>query len=99
MGDIHYDYLVIATGSNTNFFGNKEIEHFAMPMKNIPEALNIRSLIIQNIETALVAKDMKEKFALMPFIVVGGGPTGVELAGALAEMRPLVRTKDYHGLS
>jgi len=99
IGEIQYDYLVIATGSNTNFFGNKQIEHFAMPMKNIPEALNIRSLIIQNLETALVTKDMKEKFALMTFVVVGGGPTGVELAGALAEMRHLVLAKDYHGLS
>ena len=99
IGEIHYDYLVIATGSNTNFFGNKEIEHYAMPMKNIPEALNLRSLIMQNLETALVTADMREKSALMTFVVVGGGPTGVELAGALAEMRHLVLMKDYHGLS
>jgi NADH dehydrogenase len=99
IGNIHYDYLVIATGSNTNFFGNKEIEHFAMPMKNIPEALNLRSLILQNLETALVTTDMREKFALMTFVVVGGGPTGVELSGALAEMRHLILGKDYHGLS
>ena len=99
IGTIHYDYLVIATGSNTNFFGNKEIEHFAMPMKNIPEALNLRSLILQNLETALVTTDMREKFALMTFVVVGGGPTGVELSGALAEMRHLILGKDYHGLS
>lgn len=99
IGIIHYDYLVIATGSNTNFFGNKEIEHFAMPMKNIPEALNLRSLILQNLETALVTTDMREKFALMTFVVVGGGPTGVELSGALAEMRHLILGKDYHGLS
>ncbi len=99
IGTIHYDYLVIATGSNTNFFGNKEIEHFAMPMKNIPEALNLRSLVIQNLETALVTTDMREKFALMTFVVVGGGPTGVELAGALAEMRHLILMQDYHGLS
>ena len=99
IGTIHYDYLVIATGSNTNFFGNKEIEHFAMPMKNIPEALNLRSLILQNLEMALVTTDMREKFALMTFVVVGGGPTGVELSGALAEMRHLILGKDYHGLS
>ncbi len=99
VGTIHYDYLIIATGSNTNFFGNKEIEHFAMPMKNIPEALNIRSLILQNLEAALVTTDMREKFALMTFVVVGGGPTGVELSGALAEMRHLILGKDYHGLS
>ncbi|MCR8556669.1 NAD(P)/FAD-dependent oxidoreductase [Mucilaginibacter sp. BJC16-A38] len=99
VGTIHYDYLVIATGSNTNFFGNEQIEHFAMPMKNIPEALNLRSLILQNLETALVTTDMREKFALMTFVVVGGGPTGVELSGALAEMRHLILGKDYHGLS
>lgn len=99
IGTIHYDYLVLATGSNTNFFGNKEIGHFAMPMKNIPEALNIRSLILQNLEQALVTTDMRQKFALMTFVVVGGGPTGVELSGALAEMRHLILMKDYHGLS
>jgi len=98
IGDITYDYLVIATGSNTNFFGNKEIEHFAMPMKNIPEALNLRSLILQNLEKALVTKTYDEREALMTFVVVGGGPTGVELSGALAEMRELILMKDYHGL-
>jgi NADH:ubiquinone reductase (H+-translocating) len=99
IGEICYDYLVIATGSNTNFFGNKAIEHYAMPMKTIPEALNLRSLILQNLETALVTTDMREKFALMTFVVVGGGPTGVELCGALAEMKHLILMKDYHGLS
>ena len=99
IGEICYDYLVIATGSDTNFFGKTEIEHFAMPMKNIPEALNIRSLVLQNLETALVTTDMREKFALMTFVVVGGGPTGVELSGALAEMRHMILEKDYHGLS
>jgi NADH dehydrogenase len=98
IGDITYDYLIIATGSNTNFFGNKEIEHFAMPMKNIPEALNLRSLILQNLEKALVTKTYNEREALMTFVVVGGGPTGVELSGALAEMRQLILMKDYHGL-
>ena len=98
IGEIHYDYLIIATGSNTNFFGNKEIEHFAMPMKNIPEALNLRSLILQNLEKALVTKTYDEREALMTFVVVGGGPTGVELSGALAEMRQLILMKDYHGL-
>ncbi|HEY9195775.1 MAG TPA: FAD-dependent oxidoreductase, partial [Mucilaginibacter sp.] len=72
--------------------------HFAMPMKNIPEALNLRSLILQNLETSLVSKDPEEKAALMTFVVVGGGPTGVELSGALAEMRELILMKDYHGL-
>jgi NADH dehydrogenase len=99
LGDINYDYLVLATGSNTNFFGNKEIEKFVMPMKNVPEALNLRSVVLQNLEKAVVTQNATEKAALMTFVVVGGGATGVELSGALAEMRQLVLMKDYHGLS
>ena len=99
IGTIDYDYLVIATGSNTNFFGNKEIEHNTMGMKNVPEALNLRGLIVQNLEKAVVTPNLEEKAALMTFVVVGGGPTGVELSGALGEMRKLVLNKDYHGLS
>jgi len=99
IGDISYDYLVIATGSNTNFFGNAQIEHYAMPMKNVPEALNLRGLVLQHLEKATSTKDPDEKSALMTFVVVGGGPTGVELSGALGEMRKLILTKDYHGLS
>ena len=57
IGEIHYDYLVIATGSNTNFLGNDQIARFAMPMKNVPEALNIRVLVLQNLEKALITKD------------------------------------------
>lgn len=98
IGDVHYDYLVIATGSNTNFFGNEQLETCTMPMKNVPEALNLRGLILQHLEKALVTTDKDEKDALMTFVVVGGGPTGVELAGALAEMRHLILQKDYHGL-
>jgi len=99
IGEIHYDYLVIATGSNTNFFGNKELESCVMPMKNVPEALNLRGLTLQHLEKALITTDKEEKDALMTFVVVGGGPTGVELAGALGEMRHLILEKDYHGLS
>ena len=99
IGEIHYDYLVVATGSDTNFFGNKALESCVMPMKNMPEALNLRGLILQHLEKALVTKDKDEKDALMTFVVVGGGPTGVELSGALAEMRHLILDKDYHGLS
>jgi NADH:ubiquinone reductase (H+-translocating) len=99
IGDIHYDYLIVATGSDTNFFGNKELESCVMPMKNMPEALNLRGLTLQHLEKAIVTKDKEEKDALMTFVVVGGGPTGVELSGALAEMRHLILDKDYHGLS
>ncbi|OJW18329.1 NAD(P)/FAD-dependent oxidoreductase [Mucilaginibacter sp. 44-25] len=97
-GNYTYDYLVIATGANTNFFGNQELEHYAMPMKNIAEALNIRSLMLQNLEKALVTTDKAERDALLTFVIVGGGPTGVELAGAISELRKFILCKDYPGL-
>ncbi len=98
IGEIEYDYLVIATGANTNFFGNKQIEHFTMPMKNVGEALNIRSFMLQNLERAVVEKNIEELEALLTFVVVGGGATGVELSGALAEMRNNILCKDYPSL-
>lgn len=99
IGDIKYDYLVIATGSTTNFFGNKDIEHYAMPMKSIPEALNLRYMILQNLEEAVLQKTQQEREPYLTFVLVGAGPTGVELAGALAELRNHVLDKDYPELS
>jgi NADH dehydrogenase len=98
IGTLKYDYLVIATGSATNFFGNKNVEKYAMEMKSVPESLNIRSLIIENFEEALLASDLDQRNALMNFVIVGGGPTGVELAGALAEMKKGILPKDYPDL-
>lgn len=98
IGWIHYDFLVIATGANTNYFGNKRIEQFAMPMKNLTEALDLRSLILQNFEAALNENDMEERDRLMNFVIAGGGPTGVELAGALSELKKHVLPKDYPDL-
>lgn len=95
IGELKYDYLVIATGSTTNYFGNKEFEKNAMPMKSVTEALNLRSLILQNFEQALLTKNISEQEALMTFVVVGGGPTGVELAGALCELKKHVLPNDY----
>jgi NADH dehydrogenase len=95
IGEISYDYLILATGADTNFFGNKQLEHFSMGMKSVPEAMNIRSMILQSFEAALTEKDPLEKEELMTFVVVGGGPTGVELAGALAEFRNHILEKDY----
>jgi NADH dehydrogenase len=95
IGEIIYDYLVIATGSTTNFFGNKEIEHFAMPMKSIPEALNLRYLVLQNLEEAILKPSKEERAPYLSFVLVGAGPTGVELAGSLAELRNHVLNKDY----
>ena len=99
IGEISYDYLIIATGSDTNFFGQNEIEHFSMAMKTIPEALNLRSMILQNLEEALVVTNLVEKRSLLNFVVVGGGPTGVELSGSLAELKKHVLPKDYPELS
>jgi NADH:ubiquinone reductase (H+-translocating) len=98
IGELHYDYLVVATGTKTNYFGNKEIERNSMSMKTIPQSLNIRSLILESFEAALLTDDETERESLMNFVLVGGGPTGVELAGALAEMKKAVLPKDYPDL-
>lgn len=98
IGQLKYDYLVVATGSETNFFGNAEIEKYAMAMKSIPQSLNLRSLILENFEQALLTDDYHERDALMNFVIVGGGPTGVELAGALAEIKKGILPKDYPDL-
>jgi len=98
IGDIKYDYLVLATGSETNFFGNKTIEENSMVMKTIPQSLNLRSLILENFEEALLTSDLNERIALMNFVIVGAGPTGVELAGALAEIKKGILPKDYPDL-
>ena len=95
VGEIRYDYLVIATGSLTNFFGIESIEKNAMQIKSIPNALNLRSFIFQNFEKALLTENPEEKQALLNIVVVGGGPTGVEISGSLAEMRRHVLPKDY----
>ena len=98
IGALSYDYLVVATGSETNFFGNEEIEKNAMAMKSIPQSLNLRSLILENFEQALLTDDYHERDALMNFVIVGGGPTGVELSGALAEIKKGILPKDYPDL-
>lgn len=94
IGEIDYDYLVLATGSVTNFFGMSELEQHAHGMKSIPESLDLRSLILQNFEEALESTP-EERDRLMNFVVVGGGPTGVETAGALAELKRHVLPNDY----
>ncbi|MDP5157530.1 MAG: NAD(P)/FAD-dependent oxidoreductase [Flaviramulus sp.] len=98
IGDLSFDYLVVASGSETNFFGNSEIEKHSMAMKTIPQSLNLRSLILENFEEALLTSDLNERNALMNFVIVGGGPTGVELAGALAEIKKGILPKDYPDL-
>jgi NADH dehydrogenase len=95
IGELKYDHLVIATGSTSNYFGSKDFESQSMPMKSVTEALNLRSLILQNFEKALLTTNLYEQEALMTFVVVGGGPTGVELAGAICELKRHVLPNDY----
>ncbi|MBT8319188.1 MAG: NAD(P)/FAD-dependent oxidoreductase [Gramella sp.] len=98
IGDLIYDYLVIATGSKTNFFGNESIEKHGMWMKTVPQALNIRSLILENLEQATITEDPEKRKALLNFVLAGAGPTGVELSGAIAELRNHIVPEDYPDL-
>jgi NADH dehydrogenase len=95
IGSIGYDKLILATGSKTNFFGQQQLPEFAMRMKTIPQALDLRSYILQHFEEALLTSDLESRERLMTFVVVGGGPTGVETAGALGELKKHVLPKDY----
>ncbi|HTC00900.1 MAG TPA: NAD(P)/FAD-dependent oxidoreductase [Ferruginibacter sp.] len=95
IGEFDYDVLVIATGANTNFFGNQSIIDHALPMKTTAEALELRYRFLHNFEKAVSAKNEKDLQSLMTIIIVGGGPTGVELSGAIADMRHYVLPKDY----
>jgi NADH:ubiquinone reductase (H+-translocating) len=95
IGDFDYDYLVIATGADTNFFNNEILMANAMPMKSSVEAIQLRSRMLTNFEDAAATRDEAELQRLMNIVVVGGGPTGVELSGAIADMRRFVLPKDY----
>lgn len=97
-GELTFDYLVLATGTKTNYFGNEQMKRFARPMKTIPQALNIRSLALQNLEQADFTEDEVHRRALMNFCIIGAGPTGVELAGAFAELKRHVFPNDYRHL-
>ena len=99
IGNIRYDYLVIACGTKTNYFGNKSAEDLAFPLKQVPQALNLRSHILQNFEKAVTSEDEEEIERLTSFVIVGGGPTGVELAGALGELKKHVLPNDYPELN
>ena len=95
LGKLKYDYLVLAIGATTNYFANIEIEEHAVPMKSLSEALALRNTILSHFEKALNESNTSEMQTLMNIVVVGGGPTGVELAGAIAEMRKFILPKDY----
>ena len=95
IGKIDNDYLVLAAGATTNFFGNKNIEEWAIPMKTVPEAMGLRNALLSNFERALTCATEEERQELLNVVIVGGGATGVEIAGALAEMRRYVIPYDY----
>ncbi|HNR74960.1 MAG TPA: NAD(P)/FAD-dependent oxidoreductase [Cyclobacteriaceae bacterium] len=98
IGGVKYDYLVIATGAVTNFYGMDEVAKNSSSMKNIVDATKLRNKIIRQLEYALLTEDTEVMNSLMDFVIVGGGPTGVELAGALTELKKNVFPKDYKEL-
>jgi NADH dehydrogenase len=95
MGCLAYDYLVLATGADNNFFGNDSIGRNSLPMKSLYESLQLRNSILDRFEKALAVTDPVEHQGLMTMVIAGGGPTGVEIAGALAEMKRFVLPMDY----
>ncbi|PZX58271.1 NADH dehydrogenase [Algoriphagus ratkowskyi] len=99
MGYLDYSYLVMAMGADTNYFGNMTIEENSSPMKTVSEALYIRNKIISNYERAINIEKVEDRKSLMNVVIVGGGPTGVELAGAMADLRNSVLPKDYPELN
>lgn len=98
IGDLKYDHLIISSGATNNYFGNKTIEANSMPMKSLTDALNLRSKILGNFETALNTKDLSKREELMNIVIVGAGPTGIELAGSLSELKNKVLPKDFPDL-
>ena len=97
IGDVSYDRLVVSLGCTTNFFGNQRIQSHSFPMKSVPNAMALRNRILQTFEDTIIAGPA-ERQALLNFVIVGGGPTGVELSGAMAEMKKYILPKDYPGV-
>jgi NADH:ubiquinone reductase (H+-translocating) len=95
IGEINYDHLVICTGADTNYFGNEQLKKNVIPMKSVAEALYLRNAILGDYEKAVTLTDLTEREDLLDVCIVGGGPTGLELAGSLAEMRNHIIKKDY----
>ncbi|OUJ73380.1 NAD(P)/FAD-dependent oxidoreductase [Hymenobacter crusticola] len=98
IGLVKYDYLVIATGATTNYFGDQEMAKNSVAIKSVEDAIMLRNTVLNNFEKALQVEDPVERNSLLDFVIVGGGPTGVEVAGALSELRKHVFPKDYREL-
>ncbi|NTV29099.1 MAG: NAD(P)/FAD-dependent oxidoreductase [Candidatus Omnitrophica bacterium] len=95
IGEIAYDHLVIATGAKSAYFGLSDFEERALSMKTVPEAVELRNIILENFERAVLTTDLVRRDSLMTFVIIGGGPTGVELAGALGELKKVVLPHDH----
>ena len=98
-GPIAYDYLILAAGGETNYFGLEGVVQHGFGLKDIPEAIRIRNHVLHAFERAMLESDAERRRAWLTFVVVGGGPTGVEMAGALSELIRLVLVKDYPRLN
>ncbi len=98
VGNLRYDYLVIANGSVTNYFGKKNFRQKVLPLKRVVHALDVRSHILQLFEQAVLVQDKEKLKSMMNMVVVGGGPTGVEVCGALAELKNHILPSDYPDL-
>jgi len=94
-GEISYDYLVLAHGATNAYFGSAQMQKYSRGMKTIAEVLDLRNSLLMNFENALTAQNAEERDMLMTIVIIGGGPSGVEIAGALAEMNKYVLSKDY----
>ncbi|GAA4282228.1 NAD(P)/FAD-dependent oxidoreductase [Gaetbulibacter aestuarii] len=97
-GTVDYDYLVVATGSQNNYFNFEPVKEQLLTLKSIPDALNLRSFIFQNLERAMLTKEIEKLTEILNVAIVGGGPAGIELAGALAEMKRYVIPRDFPNL-
>lgn len=98
-GELHYDHLVFATGAETSYFGMENVKKNAIPMKTLNDAIEMRNTILKNLEKAAICKDMRKRRKLLTIVVVGGGPTGVEVSGMFAEMRKNIFLKEYPELA
>jgi NADH dehydrogenase len=98
-GELHYDQLVFATGAETSYFGMENVKKNAIPMKTLNDAIEMRNAILKNLEKASICKDIRKRRKLLTIVVVGGGPTGVEVSGMYAEMRKNIFLKEYPELS